>query len=132
ILGRMNASGKATSGLEAVSFSSDGRLFATADNTVIHLWEVATRKEIRRLEGHRGDVTSVSFSLNGRRLATSSEDSTCLIWDIGRIVDAGQPMAKPATAKQIAAWWEDLLSAEPRTAYAAICRLSEAPKEVMP
>jgi RNA polymerase sigma factor (sigma-70 family) len=132
ILGRMDDSGKATPDFEAVSFSPDGRLLATTDNAVVHLWEVATRKEIRRLEGHRGDVASVSFSLNGRRLATSSGDSTCLIWDMGRIVDADQPLAKPAAAKQIAAWWDDLLSAEPRTAYAAIWRLSEAPKEAVP
>jgi WD40 repeat protein len=132
ILGRMDDSGKATSGYEAVSFSPDGRLFVTTDNTVVYLWEVATRKEVRRLEGHRGDVRSVSFSLNGRRLATSSGDSTCLIWDVGRVVDAQQPLAKPATAKQIAAWWDDLLSAEPRTAYAAIWRLSEAARDVIP
>jgi RNA polymerase sigma factor (sigma-70 family) len=132
ILGKLNDSGKATPGLESVSFSPDGRLFATSDNAVVHLWEVATRKEICRLEGHRGDVASVSFSLTGRRLATSAGDSTCVIWDIGRIVDADQPLTKPATAKQIAAWWDDLLSADPRTAYAAIWRLSEAPKEVMP
>src|SRR6185295_8359746 len=78
ILGRMDDSGKATPDYEAVSFSPDGRLFATTDNSVVHLWEVTTRNEIRRLDGHRGDVTSVSFSLNGQRLATSSGDSTCL------------------------------------------------------
>ena len=131
-LAKWTTPGKPLPIYEAVSFSSDGRLLATTDNADVHLWEVATRKEIRRLEGHRGDVMSVSFSLNGRRLATSSADSTCLIWDIGRVVEADQPLAKPPTTKQIAAWWDDLRSAEPRKAYAAIWRLSEASKEAIP
>ena len=35
----------------------------------------------RTLTGHRGLITEVAYSNDGKRLATSSADSTVLIWD---------------------------------------------------
>ena len=35
------------------------------------------------LEGHTGGVRSVSFSPDGKTLATGSDDSTARLWDVG-------------------------------------------------
>jgi WD40 repeat protein len=79
---RWNDSGKPSRWLEQIVFSPDGKLLASSDGDTIHLWEVATGKEVRTFQGHRGEIESLAFSGNGRRLASSSTDSTVLLWDL--------------------------------------------------
>src|SRR5262249_6314381 len=74
--------GKPSRWLETLAFSQDGRLLASSDGHIVHLWEVVTAQEVRTYEGHRGEVESLAFSANGRRLASASSDSTVLIWDL--------------------------------------------------
>jgi hypothetical protein len=65
-----------------VAFSPDGQRVLTGnwDNTA-QLWDVATGKEIYRLEGHSAWVYSVAVSPDGRWLATGSIDGTTRLWD---------------------------------------------------
>jgi RNA polymerase sigma factor (sigma-70 family) len=132
VLHRIDDSGIATPGYEPVTFSPDSRFFATADGDMIHLWEVASGKQICSLSGHRGDVSSLAFSANGRRLVSSSYDSTCLVWDLALAVGVAEPLAGTPAEKEIAAWWADLAGDDPRRAYAAVLRMAEAPKESIP
>ena len=46
------------------------------------LWDVATRTNIATLQGHRHDVTSVSFSSDGTTLASGSSDRTVKLWNV--------------------------------------------------
>ena len=48
----------------------------------IRLWDVATGKEIGRLEGHESWVGSLVFWPDGKKLASSSADQTIRIWDV--------------------------------------------------
>jgi WD40 repeat protein/tRNA A-37 threonylcarbamoyl transferase component Bud32 len=71
--------------ITALAFSPDGKTLATAagySESDIRLWEVATGKEIGRLEGHTSWVGSLVFWPDGKRLASSSADQTIRIWDL--------------------------------------------------
>jgi WD40 repeat protein len=67
----------------AVQFSPDGKTLATGsfDGTV-RLWNAASGAQIAELRGHGLRVLSISFSADGRRLASSSDEGgQLLIWD---------------------------------------------------
>jgi WD40 repeat protein len=80
----------------AISFSPDGRTLAAgyADTRPLRpwrpekgppviLWDVEAGKERGRFEGHLDSVPALAFSPDGRLLATGSDDTTVLIWDVG-------------------------------------------------
>ncbi len=123
VLYRWNDSGLPSAGWEQVVFSPDNRLLASSDGMVVHVWEVATGKEVRSFSGHRGEVCALAFSGNGRRLASGSWDKTVLVWDLTR--GAGSP-------KEIAVSWADLAGDDANRGYAAIWRLANTPAESVP
>lgn len=78
--------------LTYLAVSPDGRTLAgAAGDPTIRLWDIATGKE-RRLEGHRGTVTSLAWSADGKTLVSGSNDGTALVWDAVAFVK------KPAAA----------------------------------
>jgi eukaryotic-like serine/threonine-protein kinase len=77
------SAGVTTEIIRDLTFSPDGRLLATADNTnSVTLWNAATGEVVHQLRGHRRLVSYVAFSPDGRRLASSSWDSTAIVWDL--------------------------------------------------
>jgi tetratricopeptide (TPR) repeat protein len=75
----------------ALAFSPDGKylvagfgskqLFSPASAPYpLKVWEVATRRLLRRLDGHTGYCVSLDFSRDGKLLACGSRDGTAILW----------------------------------------------------
>jgi WD40 repeat protein len=74
----------------AVAFSPGGKtLLSSSYDRAVTLWDAATGRELRRLEGHRDDVRALAFSPDGSKILTGSDDFTVRIWE------AGDPAASP-------------------------------------
>ncbi len=72
----------------ALAFSPDEKTLATAagfGESDIRLWEVATGREIGRLQGHGSWVCSLVFWPDSKKLASSSADQMILSWDVPRL-----------------------------------------------
>jgi hypothetical protein len=149
VSGRKRATLKTKDIITSLAFSPDGRVLAAASNTSyfylgltddgtspeegkprpprVHLWDVAAEKELTPLEGHRGSITSLSFSPDGKLLATGSNDTTVLLWDATRFKP--KPVAEvQRRPEQLEALWNDLGGADAVRAYRAIHKLTTAPK----
>ena len=80
---RESIHGSTLEAIYSVAFSPDGNTIASGSAfNIVRLWDVATVKLIRTLEGHTVDVYSVAFSPDGNTLASGSEDDTIRLWDV--------------------------------------------------
>ncbi|HEY3353698.1 MAG TPA: protein kinase [Polyangia bacterium] len=69
-------------GVGAVAFSPDGRRVASTSGTEAWVWDLTTGVRTI-LAGHAGWVApGLSFSPDGTRLATASNDQTVRVWDL--------------------------------------------------
>jgi WD40 repeat protein len=81
-----------TSHLQQASFSSDGTRIVTPSGDPIRLWDPSAKdlavrvwdsssgKELAVLRGHTDRAWQASFSPDGKRIVTASEDGTARIW----------------------------------------------------
>jgi hypothetical protein len=72
-----------SSGVTSVAFSPDGKtaLSGSYDHT-LKLWDLATGREIRKLQRHSIFFESVAFSPDGKTALSGSGDSTARLWDL--------------------------------------------------
>jgi WD40 repeat protein len=74
-----------STGVEAITFSPDGRILATAgQDYCIKLWDWAHASEPTTLSDGVGHVKSLAFSRDGAWLAFAGDDDTMRIWDVAR------------------------------------------------
>src|SRR5262249_32284513 len=71
-----------------LAFSSDGEILVTGhyNPPVIRVWQVATGKELRQMQGHRGQPERLALSPDAKTLASVSSnalgaDDTIRFWD---------------------------------------------------
>jgi WD40 repeat protein len=69
--------------LYAVSISPNGRYVAIAGffSDDIQIFDVVTQRRVRALSAHTDSVWSLSWSHNGRYIASGSADATARVWD---------------------------------------------------
>jgi WD40 repeat protein len=67
----------------AVVFSPDGsRLFSTANDRVIKVWDTGNGRELLNLRGHRAPVSYLSLSPDGSRLLAVDSGGALKVWDV--------------------------------------------------
>ena len=102
--------------LLALEFSPDGkRLASTSKSGELMLWDIATKKNLLKINAHNDGITALDFSPDGDAILTGSWDGFVKIWD----TETGQEMRsmelkKPVNAvawnsngKKVAAGCED-------------------------
>ncbi|MEJ6486295.1 N-acetylmuramoyl-L-alanine amidase [Nostoc punctiforme UO1] len=67
--------------VKSASFSHDGQYILTTVGKTAKVWDLSGR-EIATLEGHQGSINSASFSPDGQRIVTASDDKTARVWDL--------------------------------------------------
>ncbi len=68
--------------IDVAAFSADGKLFAFVENKkIISLRETATGKELRRLDKHHDEISSLVFSSDSQFLASTGSEGIVKLWD---------------------------------------------------
>jgi len=112
--------------VSAVGLSPDGRfLLMGTDRGAICIWDLLVDREVGRFEGHRGGVCALSCSVHGH-LASGSDDSTVLIWDLDRAVAKCRRRAGLKQADMVALW-AALADADALKGNRAVWQLALAP-----
>ncbi len=137
--------------VNSIDFSPDGRLLAVANmgnsylrrsrkelipqgvetREQVRIVRVADGKVIHRFTGHLGGIHCLSFSPDGRTLASGGSDTTVLLWDVtDRTVPRTKetPLLKP---EKLAALWAGLRGTAEES-YGCMNALISAPKQTVP
>jgi WD40 repeat protein len=100
-------------------------MFATGDSDgTVKLWETMTRKERAHFTGHRAFIHGLTFSPDGRTLASASMDSTGLLWDMRGLGS----LHLPIDGKKC---WLALADGDAAKSFRAIADLSADPEQAV-
>ncbi len=74
---------KVADGIWGFDVSKDGSKLAVGTwGKTIHILNVSDGKEVQLIKAHNGTVTSVAFSVDGKRLVSGGADGLIKIWDV--------------------------------------------------
>jgi WD40 repeat protein len=121
-------------GYVTAALSPDGRILAWVDYVQpIKLWDLIAGKQLGELgdRTNMADVDSLTFSPDGRRLASTHSDGTALIWDAARL-SPNMGAAATISAQRLEELWNELASADAAKAYRALQMLAATPAQSVP
>jgi WD40 repeat protein len=115
----------------SVAISPDGQLLAlSGPGGTVHVWDVWTGKELTVFKGHTLAVKALAFDPKGKTLASASDDTTALLWDLSQVPRPARP-AKVPQPGDLEAWWQALADGDATKAFAAMGAWAAVPKEAV-
>lgn len=97
----------------------------------IAILDMYTGRTLHTFKGHLGSISALAFSRNGRLLASGSQDTTTLLWDLS-VMPRPQQSPKPMTDEELTKQWALLLDKDAMTAFDAIARLIDDSERSVP
>jgi RNA polymerase sigma factor (sigma-70 family) len=117
--------------VSALRFSPDGRWLAVGRGPRIELRDALNGNLIHIFDGHAGNIASLAFSPDSKRLVSSSYDTTMLVWDLAGVLARQRRPEAPDDAA-LAAAWTDLGNNDPSRVRPAMALLIDAPGRSVP
>ena len=71
-------------GINEIAYSPDGTKLAVASAIGIWIYNIQTTEELYLYTGHMGEVLSISFSPDGKTIASGGKDDTIHLLDVAR------------------------------------------------
>ena len=87
------------SSVNSIAFLPDSSAIASVGgDRLVHVWDVATGKEIRRFPGHQGAVYTVAVEKGGKLMASAGQGGVIHLWDWNvdepiRRLNVGEPIS---------------------------------------
>jgi hypothetical protein len=117
----------------AAELSLDRRLLATGGQQgLVCLWDVASGRLFRSFKGHAAYVASLSFAPGGDLLASSSGDTTGLIWDVTGRREGGRLVEADLRPEDLESLWKALAGEGVKEGWDAVWSLAASPKQSLP
>jgi len=67
--------------ISTVAYSHDGLYAAVSSGKIVNLWDIASGRIAMSLKGHIENISIITYSPDGKYIATGSYDKTVKIWD---------------------------------------------------
>ena len=73
----------------------------------VEVWDTLRGQRADVFQGHDNSIEALTFTADGRRLVTASDDCTLLVWDVAGPAALLKPPAAP-DEKELRAAWDQL------------------------
>lgn len=110
----------------------DTCLSPNKDPYCARLWDIRSSKPVCRLEHNRGGTRSVSFSGDGKLLATGNEDQTAAVWDVSEFTKDPDSNGPEPSLGDPEVHWRNLTGDNAVLAFDSILAMSASPKQSLP
>jgi RNA polymerase sigma factor (sigma-70 family) len=117
-------------------FSPDGRVLAASGHPVpkfplssTFLYDLASGRQLQRLNGHEASVMAAAFAPDGRTLTTGHNDGSALVWDVTPAMRQAAAIAVERGPEALELAWTALAGEDGAAALTAQVTLAAAPEQ---